>query len=85
MTTTMATTLSNISSSSFLVGLGLGVATTALYSRVFCKQIKDTAEIDDEDNDSAGEDIVMFNNIFPAASIPLYQCGDFWSRHFVVG
>jgi len=53
LTTTMTTTLSTLTSSSFLVGLGVGVATTAIYTRVFSKQIKDLAEVDDEDNDSA--------------------------------
>jgi len=53
MTTSLVTTLNTITSPSFLVGLGVGVATTVVYTKVFCKQIKERAENEEEDNDSA--------------------------------
>jgi len=49
----MANIINTISSTSFLVGLGLGVATTATYNILFSKQVIDQVELDDEDHDSA--------------------------------
>ena len=53
----MAKILNTVSSSSFLVGLGIGVVTTATYNILFSKQVMEHVEDDDEDNDSAGKPI----------------------------
>jgi len=49
----MAKILNTVSSSSFLIGLGIGVVTTATYNILFSKQVMEHVEDDDEDNDSA--------------------------------
>jgi len=49
----MADILKTMSSSTFLVGLGVGVATTTIYNLIFSKQVIDQVAMDDEDNDSA--------------------------------
>ena len=50
----MLTSITSMSHSSFLLGLGLGVAGTSLLSRIMNKQISDAA-LDNEDNESGGE------------------------------
>ena len=55
ITMAMVRILNTVSSSSFLVGLGIGVVTTATYNILFSKQVMEHVEEDDEDNDSAGE------------------------------
>lgn len=47
----MLTSITSLSHSSFLLGLGLGVAGTSLLSRIMNKQISDAA-LDNEDNES---------------------------------
>ena len=54
-TMAMAKILNTVSSTPFLVGLGIGVVTTATYNILFSKQVMEHVEEDDEDNDSAGE------------------------------
>ena len=49
----MLTSITSLSNSSFLLGLGLGVAGTSLLSRIMNKQISDAA-LDNEDNESGG-------------------------------
>ena len=51
---TMLTSITSLSHSSFLLGLGLGVAGTSILSRIMNKQISDAA-LDNEDNESGGE------------------------------
>ena len=46
---------STVTSSSFLVGLGVGVASTTLVSKYLYKQITDRTHLDNEDNESGGE------------------------------
>ena len=50
----MLTSITSMSHSSFLLGLGLGVAGTSLLSRIMNKQISDAA-LDNEDNESGGD------------------------------
>ena len=50
----MLTSITSLSNSSFLLGLGLGVAGTSLLSRIMNKQISDAA-LDNEDNESGGD------------------------------
>ena len=46
---------STLTSPGFLVGLGLGVAGTSLASSLLYRQVRDTARLDNEDNESGGE------------------------------
>ena len=46
---------SSLTSSSFLIGLGIGVAGTSLVSKYLYKQVRDRAHVDNEDNESGGK------------------------------
>ena len=50
----VVSSLSSISKSSLVFGVGLGVLTTAAVNRFLYKQISDLAHIDNEDNESGG-------------------------------
>ena len=52
----LQSSISSLSNTSFLLGLGLGVAGTSLLSRIMNKQISDAA-LDNEDNESGGETV----------------------------
>ena len=45
---------SSITSSSFLIGLGIGVASTTIASKYLYRQVRDSAHVDQEDNESGG-------------------------------
>ena len=52
----LPSSISSLTNTSFLLGLGLGVAGTSLLSRIMNKQISDAA-LDNEDNESGGETV----------------------------
>ena len=52
----LPSSISSLTNTSFLLGLGLGVADTSLLSRILNKQISDAA-LDNEDNESGGETV----------------------------
>ena len=54
----LSTLSSTLSSSSFVLGLGIGVASTTLVSKYLYKQVRDRAQLDIEDNESGGMDII---------------------------
>ena len=51
----LASLSSTVTSPSFLVGLGVGVASTTLVSKLLFKQIAERTHVDNEDNESGGE------------------------------
>ena len=55
----ISTLSSTLSSSSFVLGLGIGVASTTLVSKYLYKQVRDRAQLDIEDNESGGMDIIV--------------------------
>ena len=55
LASSLVSSFSAISKSSLLLGVGVGVASTALLNRFLYKQISDLAHIDNEDNESGGE------------------------------
>ena len=54
----LSTLSSTLASSSFVLGLGIGVASTTLVSKYLYKQVRDRAQLDIEDNESGGMDII---------------------------
>lgn len=52
----LPSSISSLTNTSFILGLGLGVAGTSLLSRIMNKQISDAA-LDNEDNESGGETV----------------------------
>ena len=51
----LVSSISSISKSSLLLGVGVGVVSTAILNRFLYKQISDLAHVDNEDNESGGE------------------------------
>ena len=55
----LVSSISSISKSSLLLGVGVGVASTAILNRFLYKQISDLAHVDNEDNESGGESMIF--------------------------